>query len=582
MTSIDVGYFGPTHRRRMGWLHHPSADAPRRTTGIVICPPLGYDALCAHRSVRHLAVAAAAAGYAVLRFDYDGTGDSVGSAEDAARWSAWQASIGDAVHAFREFAAVERIVLLGIGLGATLAATVAADADSDVAGVAAIAAIVSGKSWLRELRALKRVMGRAEAPAGLEIPEGSEEFVGILITAESREAIERMDLTSLSFSPLVQWLVLDRSDRAPSAAWLTALEQQGAPVEHALLPGYVEMMQDPHASQVPREMIARFVQWLEAKFSEAASNVAPVLALSVEPALVSTSVREVPLRFGASEALFGVVTRPVEVTPTRALILLNSGANLHIGNGRMYVEYARRLAAKGWLVLRYDVSGIGESAPHPGRPENEVYSPKGVDDLREAVAYVRETLGVSHVQAAGLCSGAYNAFRGADAGVPLDGIVVINPLTFRWHEGMSLKYPAYVMAMTAERYRKSIRDWSKWVKFLRGGVDLPHATAVVVDRVRERGRLLVRDARRALGVPVADDLGTKLLGLIQRGVRVRFFFSEGDPGESLLRTGAGRAFTQLLSSGQIKVATLPGCDHSISAAWMRELLWRELDRSLAE
>ena len=569
----------------MGWLHGPAPTAPHRTTGIVVCAPLGYDALCAHRSLRHVAATAAAAGYAVLRFDYDGTGDSVGSVDDPARWAAWRESIRDAVTALRESATVERVVLLGVGLGATLAATVAADHASDdasgIAGVATIAPIVSGKRCLRELRALMRVMGRAEAPAALALPEGSEEFVGLLLSAETKTAMEQVDLTTCSYPPSLRWLVLDRSDRAPNAAWLAVLAQQGATVEHAVLPGYVEMMQDPHEAELPREMIAAFQQWLETQFPQVALAPIPLHPLSTEPVSVASDAQEFPVHFGAQNALFGVVTRSASSAPLRALILINAGSNHHIGNGRMYVQFARNLARQGWMVLRFDIAGIGESAPHAGRLENEVYTPTGVDDLREAVHFVRGTLGIAQVHGAGLCSGAYNVFRAAEAGVLLDGIVVINPLTFRWRDGMSLKYPAYVMAQSATQYRESIRHWSKWVKLLRGGVDVRHAAATVVYRGREAFRGIARDAGRMVGAPAAEDIGTELHTMVRRGVRVRFIFSEGDPGEHVLRTGAGRALTRLLGKGQVTLSHLPGCDHSLSAGWMREVLWSELHRTLA-
>ncbi|MCO4098123.1 serine aminopeptidase domain-containing protein [Gemmatimonas sp.] len=582
--TVHAGYFGPPERRRMGWLHPPSTEGRRRSTGVVICPPHGYEALCAHRSLRHVAAAAALAGYPSLRFDYDGTGDSVGLVDDPARWPAWRTSIGDAVRALRTSAQVERVVLLGVGLGATLAATVAAD-DPGIAGAIAIAPIVNGKGWLREMQALQRVMARAAPPAGFELPDGSEEIVGLFLSAETKEAIARVDLTAITWEGARPWLVIDRTDRAPSTTWIAALERQGAPVEHAMLPGYVEMMQDPHEADVPTAIIARVVRWLEATYAEAAEHASSefagsAFALSADPARVTSDVEECPVQFGTHGALFGVLAKPVAVVPTRALILVNAGANHHIGNGRMYVQMARRLASEGWVVLRVDVSGIGESAPHPGCPENEVYTAKAVDDLRDAVHFLRHTRGLAQVQGAGLCSGGYNVFRAAAAGVPLDGIVVVNPLTFRWHEEMSLKYPAYVMAQSAAQYRDSIRHWSKWVKLLRGGVDLRHAGEVIADRLRDRGGRLVRDTRRAIGVPVADDLGTELLGIVERGVPVRFVFSEGDPGEALLRNDAGRAFTQLHDTGRVRLAHLPGCDHSLSAGWMREMLWQALRHTL--
>jgi alpha/beta superfamily hydrolase len=63
---------------------HPAA-APARDVALVICPPLGYEATCCQRALRHLAQASAAAGIAALRLAYHGTADSDGDDAQAAR-----------------------------------------------------------------------------------------------------------------------------------------------------------------------------------------------------------------------------------------------------------------------------------------------------------------------------------------------------------------------------------------------------------------------------------------------------------------------------------------------------------------
>ena len=61
----------------------------------MLCPPLGFDYLQSYRAFRMLADQLAAAGFCVVRFDYDGTGDSVGGSRDA-RLAAWTATVQSA------------------------------------------------------------------------------------------------------------------------------------------------------------------------------------------------------------------------------------------------------------------------------------------------------------------------------------------------------------------------------------------------------------------------------------------------------------------------------------------------------
>ena len=65
-------------------------------------------------------------------------------------------------------------------------------------------------------------------------------------------------------------------------------------------------------------------------------------------------------RFG--DGLVGVATlgRPRPRFAT-ALILLNAGLVHRMGPFRLYVQMARRLAAEGYAVLRFDQSGLGDS-----------------------------------------------------------------------------------------------------------------------------------------------------------------------------------------------------------------------------
>jgi hypothetical protein len=81
-TEVSAGYFGPDDRPLFGWLCKP---ARTRRTAVVIVPPFGYEAICAARSLRHFAEAAAREQLIALRFDLDGTGDSAGDDLDPDR-----------------------------------------------------------------------------------------------------------------------------------------------------------------------------------------------------------------------------------------------------------------------------------------------------------------------------------------------------------------------------------------------------------------------------------------------------------------------------------------------------------------
>ena len=574
--SAEPRYFGPSERPLFGWLHRPPSGVAARSTGVVICNPFGHEALCAHRSLRHFADGAAGWGYPSLRFDYDGTGDSAGGELDPGRPAAWQQSVHAAIDELRRSTGVTRVCLLGVRFGATIAA-LAAVGRQDLAGLAVIAPIVTGRLWLRELRALRAAMGRPDPPPEFALPEGVTESVGLPLDADTREWIAGVDLVAIPDLPASDCLVLDRDDRPANEAWCARLAALGARVDHRIVPGLVPMMLDPHEAQVPEAMIAAFGQWLGSRFpGPAEGRPVPVAATQLGPVRVEAAVEESAHFLDPAGTLFGLTSAPVGDRPTRVLVLLNSGSNHHIGGGRMYVKVARRLAARGWLVIRYDVSGIGDSAPHDGCPENEVYTSRAVGDLATALEFARARFGVEDAEIAGLCSGAYHAFKGAVAGLPIRGLTVVNPLVFFWKEGMSLAYPPFEMVQAATHYQESIFRPAKWLRLVRGQVDVPMIVRVVASRAADRGRGLITNLRRSLGFATADDLGAEVERIAAAGTRLRFLFSFGDPGEALLEAGVGWTLWRLQRRGSLQIGRLPNCDHSLSGGWMHEVLWREL------
>src|SRR5207248_357876 len=101
-----------------------------------------------HRSLRHLADALAAVGWPCVRFDWHGTGDSGGSDEDPDRVATWLANIRDAQAWLTRQLGCKRISVVGLRLGATLAAHAASAEEID--GLVLWAPVVKGRRYVRE------------------------------------------------------------------------------------------------------------------------------------------------------------------------------------------------------------------------------------------------------------------------------------------------------------------------------------------------------------------------------------------------------------------------------------------------
>lgn len=594
-------YFGTGSRPLFGWLHRPSHAAG--SLCLVICSAFGNEGICSHRSVRHLAERAAAAGIPTLRFDYDGTGDSAGHDYEPDRLAAWIASVRAAADEILSATGATRLCFAGIRLGAAMAALAALER-GDVTGLIAIAPVIAGKAYVREMRLLTRAM---EAKGNRAAADGTAllQTAGFVLGAQTQESLLEIDLKRLNKAPATRVLVLDRAELPAGDGWVQHLRATGARADRIVVSGYTEMMLDSHETVVPEEIIASTLHWLEELASEPGgarhrvSSHSPwpdrdraVFTPGAAPNPVTgespqTLVEEVVVRFGPAANLFGIISAPPArareraATDLPAVLLLNAGAVHHVGPNRLYVALARHLARSGQTVLRMDIAGIGDSPAHAGDADNVVYSRSALDDMGAAIELLRRDWGAREVRAVGLCSGAYHAFKAGVAGLPLNQAVMINPLTFFAKEGMSLKYPEHRVAADIMRYRTNALRFSSWLKLLRGRVNLWELAHVLARRVRGMTVRSLRAPARWLGISIPDDLPGELRAALKHNVELHFVFAQGDPGLELLRTQGGGIARRLLARGQIGLEQIEGADHTFTDLNARAKLAAKLSTILS-
>src|ERR1700690_929523 len=97
---MKPAYFGSSSPPRFG-VHAPSQAAKSRTTAVLLCYPGVQEYNMSHWAFRRLATMLAREGFHVLRFDWSGTGDSWGSAEDGTL-EGWVDDVALAVQELRD------------------------------------------------------------------------------------------------------------------------------------------------------------------------------------------------------------------------------------------------------------------------------------------------------------------------------------------------------------------------------------------------------------------------------------------------------------------------------------------------
>ncbi len=556
MTPWPV-YFGAPAERLFGWVHAP--EAPHRGTGVVLCPPVGYEHLCSYTTLRQLAEELAADGFYVLRFDYPCTGDSAGAC-DRVSVASWLSGVRAAVDELRRVASLERIAVVGLRMGATLAATAAARWPG-IDGLVLWAPFRSGRAFRRELIALG---GGGGAPGS---GESLAEAGGFAYPAAMLEEFASIDLTALERAPAPAVLIVWRDDLKPDAKLTGALAATGAVVDEEQPAGTAQLVRGvSYEVDVPDAVLGRIRRWLRSRFPDRTDVRAPVRGIDSPCCMVRPDVVETPVRFGA-EGLFGIMSEPASGRRQRdtALAFLNTGVDHRIGTSRMSVTLARNWAALGYRVLRFDLAGIGDSPAPAGGGKAAPYSPNDIDQVRSAVTFVHHR-GAERAVVVGLCSGGHTAMRAVLHGLPVTGACAMNPqLYWRTGDSLRLQLESNDLLLEGRRVRQSARSRKKWVRLLTGRIDVKATCRVLLRHARawSRDRDAVRRAREA----VAD---MRALGAAP--VPSFVVFSEGDPGLRYLHTFAPRGIESLPARSSLRIAELPGADHTFTARHSRDSL----------
>jgi pimeloyl-ACP methyl ester carboxylesterase len=422
-------HFGRAERPLFGFYHppHPTLD---RHEGVVLCSPLGTDQTRSDRTYRHLAEALAAVGFACLRFDPFGTGDSGGDEHAPGLVRGWIDDIGVAIAEVKVRARVERVSLVGLRLGAALAMIHAA-ASGDVDSLVLWSPCVSGAAFVKEVTKLHKVYARIEPQLADAPPPAADgvEALGTFLPRALVDDLSRLDLLETSRSPARRALVIDGGGVAGRDALIERLRDLGTPSELRAHPGHKFLLTVSHRSLVPVEIIESIVSWLSegppGTPQRGMSPMTTTLPAGPTPPPAGEQLRV----FGSAHPLFGILTPadPEYANPARPpIVISNAGCVNRSGPHRLSTKMARRWASLGFDVLRVDLSGIGDSPPAAGLEENVTYPPSGMEDLQQAM----QALGSDRVILAGLCSGGDYAFQLGARDPRVVGALLMSPRTF--------------------------------------------------------------------------------------------------------------------------------------------------------
>ena len=178
------------------------------------------------------------------------------------------------------------------------------------------------------------------------------------------------------------------------------------------------------------------------------------------------------------------------------------------------VEHARFLAGQGHATLRMDCLGIGDLDWLPEGPLAVIHHEERAADVSQAIDAL-EAIGFDDISAAGVCSGAFLAFRAALKDVRIKRLLLVNPQFWLPLSSEQLADARQGTFGSTSTYFGKALSVEAWRRVVAGQVDLG-ALLSILGEIAARGKKTLMSRFPKLSAP-RTRLESELSALGERG-----------------------------------------------------------------
>lgn len=225
-----------------------------------------------------------------------------------------------------------------------------------------------------------------------------------------------------------------------------------------------------------------------------------------------------------------------------AIVNVVGGPQYRVGSHRQFVQMARRLAAEGYPVFRFDYRGMGDSEGDPRSFETIS------DDIESAIGVVRRQLPGHAIVLLGLCDGASAILMRSPPGNSVDGVVLLNP----WVRTEASVARAY----TRHYYGARLLSFDFWRRLVRFEWNFRESIGSFARNLRQSQTEAVVSFVERMRVGFAELVQPVLVVLSEHDLTAREFedFARDNP-----------AWTALMRRSNVRLVHLVGADHTLSS-----------------
>ena len=268
-------------------------------------------------------------------------------------------------------------------------------------------------------------------------------------------------------------------------------------------------------------------------------------------------MKEEALRLGRDHSLIGILTENTTASLNKkncltGVLLLNAGVLHHVGPSRLYVKIARRLAGEGFVVIRFDFSGLGDSGP---RRDKMPATESVIDEVGQVMDYLESSKGIRRFCCVGLCAGAASAARVCLTDPRIRNLILINPL-------LPKSQQTFLIKQSNIYFKYAIfRVWN-WIRFFSFKSNYRYVWQVVVAMIKRRvAPSLFRDSETQ---DISNELKKFFKTFRAQRKKMLMVYSELESVEIYFQMVVGAEYNAMKDSGQVRTEKLLGADHLVT------------------
>lgn len=269
-------------------------------------------------------------------------------------------------------------------------------------------------------------------------------------------------------------------------------------------------------------------------------------------------MKEQAFTFGDKKGLCGVVTDPKEKqADLPGLIILNSGLIPHVGPNRLSVRLSRKAAESGFTSLRFDFSGIGDSAL---RDDHLPFEESAPQEVIAAMNFLGKARGIKTFILTGICSGADTSFFTA---LKDERVVGIAPVDF---------YGVGSVGYQLKNYRRRLMQPRSWLNLATGKSDIWGLVAKLPGKIRSNKTeesVEVEDEVNG-SFPSTGQIIEQYKALFERNFKAYLLYSAGSPAYYNYTNSFKEALRSYAGKGALRVSYLKHADHGFTLRYNQE------------